>query len=413
MTKGFFCICLLCVLINLSAQENTVPGISGNRYIEGGIDLENAKHVSVELPASPKWIVGHGKDDSSIWHVLLGDGSVYLISISKDGTADAVPAPDTFSFPADTILSLDSRTGDLKLFPPGYYRDNYQSHPVSDRQHRTVATIEKSGDLVITGVEDTFELPVRALTDGRLVLNRDGRFLMLTNPSSRYPHGILGDRTEATGFTVVETDPIPNLVHEYRLSGDDVFETLVPMWADIDSDGKEEIVLTKSNARSGSRLQIYADDGKLIGESDPIGLGFRWRHVIAAGPMGPDGEIEIAVVRTPHIGGILEFYRLYGRKLEIEYLLAGYSTHQIGSRNLDSGPAGDFNRDGRMEIMVPSQDNTRVDCVKRTIQGSEIIFSDELNGRLSTNIAACNVEENIHLALGTDRRRLVIYVEPE
>ncbi|MBT3330248.1 MAG: hypothetical protein HN394_01970, partial [Rhodospirillaceae bacterium] len=45
-----------------------------------------------------------------------------------------------------------------------------------------------------------------------------------------------------------------------------------------------------------------------------------------------DGRVEIALVVTPHIGGILKMYELRGRRLVEEWSRDGFSNHAMGSR---------------------------------------------------------------------------------
>ena len=46
----------------------------------------------------------------------------------------------------------------------------------------------------------------------------------------------------------------------------------------------------------------YDEDGlHVVAESDPTGADFRWLHQISVAPLGPNGEIEIAVVKTLYI----------------------------------------------------------------------------------------------------------------
>ena len=86
----------------------------------------------------------------------------------------------------------------------------------------------------------------------------------------------------------------------------------------------------------------------------------------------------------------------------------GYSTHCIGSRNLDTALAGDFNADGELELLLPRQNFQRLDSLWRTQAGAEIDFSLELGEGLSTNIAAYSFGNGIFLALGTYAGEVIV-----
>ncbi len=86
---------------------------------------------------------------------------------------------------------------------------------------------------------------------------------------------------------------------------------------------------------------------------------------------GPDGEIELAVMFTPHIGGVVEFYRLREGKLDIVVRLPGPTSHVNGSHNLYMALAGDLDGDGRTELLVLSRGLTTLIGVRRIASGTE------------------------------------------
>ena len=52
--------------------------------------------------------------------------------------------------------------------------------------------------------------------------------------------------------------------------------------------------------------------------------------------------MQLVEVLTPHIGGVVRFYEFTGTELSIISQLGGYTSHVIGSRNLDMGSRGRF-----------------------------------------------------------------------
>ena len=79
----------------------------------------------------------------------------------------------------------------------------------------------------------------------------------LTNPTGRYPHGVLGDDIEATALKVELHD---GLVLQADLSVR-VFEDNAPRLSDIDGDGRDEVWTVVSDVLSGARLVSYGVKG--------------------------------------------------------------------------------------------------------------------------------------------------------
>jgi len=130
-------------------------------------------------------------------------------------------------------------------------------------------------------------------------------------------------------------------------------------------------MVTVSDLVGGARVVAYDETGQLVEEGPAVGAGFRWRNQIAVGPFGPDGETELAVVLTPHIGGVVEFYRMRAGKLDIVARFSGPTSHVNGSRNLDMALAGDLDEDGRTELLVLSRGLTKLIGVRSTVSGGE------------------------------------------
>jgi hypothetical protein len=112
-------------------------------------------------------------------------------------------------------------------------------------------------------------------------------------------------------------------------------EGIAPIWTDLTGDGGREIIVTLSDPEGGARLAVYSEAGEQLAVGSAIGRGYRWRHQLVVAPFGPTGDLELADVMTPHIGGIVEFFQLAGDRLKLIAQTSGYSSHVLGSRNLD------------------------------------------------------------------------------
>ena len=82
---------------------------------------------------------------------------------------------------------------------------------------------------------------------------RDIARAWLAEPTTRYDHGILGDKIEAGALVIESRDGKRQTV---RLKDDAVFEDLEPRLADLDGDGHDEIVVVKSYLKRGSSLAV-------------------------------------------------------------------------------------------------------------------------------------------------------------
>lgn len=127
---------------------------------------------------------------------------------------------------------------------------------------------------------------------------------------------------------------------------------------------------------------------------------------------GPDGEIELAVMVTPYIGGVVEFYRMREGRLDVVARLSGPTSHVNGSRNLDMALASDLDGDGRTELLVLSRGLTTLIGVHRTESGAEEAWSVEIGGRVSTNIAAVETASG-GMAIGVGHSNGALRIWPE
>ena len=181
----------------------------------------------------------------------------------------------------------------------------------------------------------------------------------LVAPTDRYAHGVLGDALEAAGLEVALSDGR----RLRRLLETDVFEDLLPRVQDLDGDGRDEIVLVRSNERVGARVSVWGvRDGQLreLARGPVIGRGHRWLNPVGAADFDGDGRTEIAYVQTPHIGGILRIVEYRPGEMVEEYRAAGFSNHRIGQTDLSSlHTIKDYDGDGLPELKIMSTDGRR------------------------------------------------------
>ncbi|WMW21953.1 hypothetical protein RE476_11355 [Methanolobus mangrovi] len=381
----------------------------GNRVVRGNMDLLSADYTDVELSGKPEWVISAASNNGSIWAVVLDDGAVEAFELSNGDIGKVNISPAKIHADSPPILMI--KNDEAFLLAPGLWNESLLSHPVVLSSSGRTVFIETSGDLVFrVNDRESARLEVNALPDARLLLDEDERILLLTGPTEDYKHGVLGDIIEASGITLVETAGTPAITRIITVPEGDVIEGIAPIWTDLDGDGIREIIVTLSNAEDGSRHVVFDDKGNIMASGPTTGNGYRWRHQIAVAPFGPNEEIEIAGVLTPHIEGIVEFYQLNEDELTVMSGLSGYSSHMSGSRDLDMAVAGNFDNDTRFELLVPTQDFRELTILEHNETGIHMQGHLLLDGALNTNIAAVTLANNsVAMGVGTDAGILRIW----
>jgi hypothetical protein len=387
----------------------------GNRLVEGRGQLPSTGYIDVPLDGIPLWVVSIPVEDgitggsTTLWTVVLEGGSVRSFFL-EDGLIRETQPPASLAGPNPPLLHLVDNGPELLRPPTGATE---LAPPAILDELGSWAYTDGNGDLVFmlpSGVESD-RLAVDALPDGRILVDGENQLLLLTRPTKRYGHGVLGDEIEAGAVTLIEIEPEPKVILTIPIPEPLVVEGISPLWADITGDGRREIIVTVSDNKQGAQIVVYDENGLLVASGPAIGQGFRWRHQLAVAPFGPDGEVEIVDVLTPHIGGVVEFYRLDGNELVIVAEARGFTSHVIGSRNLDMGVAGDFDGDGRIELLLPNQARTELSAISRTDYGAEVLWTIPLDGKLSTNLAAVTTNDG-QLIVGAGREDGTLRIWP-
>lgn len=155
-----------------------------------------------------------------------------------------------------------------------------------------------------------------------------------SEPTTRYPHGVLGDKIEhgalVLGYAGVANKIVIRLPHER------VFEDTAPRMVDVDGDGKREVVVVESHKNQGARLSIY-NGGGLIAATPYIGQGNRWLAPVAIADLDGDGLVELAYVDRPHLAKTLRVWRFENGALTQIAALEGLTNHRIGERDIAGG----------------------------------------------------------------------------
>lgn len=392
----------------------TYQDASGNRLVAGSGTFPDVHTADLKLDGVPLWIVGGAVGDSAAWLVALEDGRVLAAQPSAGVDGVSGMAFELAQLPAGAPIAAAFPSMGLPVLLPVGADLSPLSHAVA-LDATTTAYISANGDLVLWRDDaERARVAVNALPDARPVLSASGQIAVYSGATdARYVHGVLGDTLEAATLHIFarESDAL-NPIAQVTLDGQDVFEGVSPLWADLDGDGTQELVTTVSNGDVGAQVRLYSAAGELIASSTPIGLGGRWRHQLAVGAFGINGETQLVDVLTPHIGGMVEFFDLDGARLVVNNAQLGYTSHRIGSFNLDMALAGDFDGDGKPELVLTDQDGGRIVGVVNTLSGVQEAWSLALDGtRLSSNLSAVTLADGrLALAAGTEGGLLRVWL---
>lgn len=237
--------------------------------------------------------------------------------------------------------------------------------------------------------------------------------VQLEGPSRDYPHEALGSAIHASTLVIAERQPasptpeakpVARAVTRVAAGPGAVFEDREPHLVDLDRDGTPEILVVRSYRDRGSALAVVARRGagwQIVAETPPNGEPFQWLNPIAT--LGEPGLF--ALVRRPHLDGLLQVWRFAAERLQLVAEKAGYANHAYGSTAQDLA-ASLPGEGGALRIAVPTLDRRAIAIL--TLAGSALSETARipLPVRALTGLAVLGRGETLHLLVGLEDGRV-------
>lgn len=182
----------------------------------------------------------------------------------------------------------------------------------------------------------------------------------LIAPTTRYLHFVQGSKYEPSGLRVkLSTGQVLSLLLEDHL----VFEDRQPRLADLDDDGRDEIILVLTDVDKGASLAAFSvENGALTlkAKTPFIGRPYRWLNPAGIGDFDGDGRMDVAFVAMPHLVKQLEVWSLEKGRFVRWGQFGNFSNHRNGSRHTGMSAQADFNGDGIIDLVLPAGDRQSI-----------------------------------------------------
>jgi hypothetical protein len=436
--------CLLAAVSSALGWALPYGDWSGNRVATGKGTFPRRQALSIATDVPLRWLVAFPPQGLA---AIDGDGTLWLFEIVRatltvSARYGTVASPDA---PLAAVRIDHDRSGIAVVAPDGrllVWSDGaLRTHDVGSRLSRLTCVVpvmfpgRQSHDLLAVaqdgavvligglaaGPRVVARLDVRALLDGRITLadlDGDGNpeAVVLSDPVGRGSHGILGDDLEAASVTVVGLrSHALELRGRFMLAPPAVFETLVPVLAPLSITPRLTGVLLTRNTpgQHAALVALTWSDGRLapLAEEGATAQNQRWIHVIGSAEVSGGGIPDVIAVAGPHERGVVSAYRRAGATFVRVVSASGYSSHAMGSRNLEQAVIADFDGDGRPEVVLPRL--SRDALVGLQPEGTRFLerWSLELRSPVQSNLVAADVDGDGFLDLAVaDRRALHLYL---
>lgn len=190
----------------------------------------------------------------------------------------------------------------------------------------------------------------------------------LSDPTRSEPHAALGEPVHAAALTISERQPVamtaeptrvPVTTSRVEAGPDAVFEDRLVR--SVPLDGRTSFLVVKSYRERGSALALVGRKAggawSVLAETPPTGTPQNWLNPAAVADFG-DGRPQVALVKSPHLAGILQLWDFGPEGPVLRLEAPGYSNHAFGSPVQDLAAAVDADGDGIPDLAIPTLDRS-------------------------------------------------------
>ncbi len=194
----------------------------------------------------------------------------------------------------------------------------------------------------------------------------------LVDPVDRYDHRVLGagpdwGRLDITVNTCLDCVGLHLSDVIVTLPPTHVFEDIEARVADLDGDGRDEVVVVETDMARGATLAVYDASGKRAA-TRPVGQTHRWLAPAGIGDFDGDGRVEVAYVDRPHLAHELVFLRYDTGTLTEIARATGFTNHRFGQEVISGGAV---RCDGADTLLVANADWTQRMAVR--LQAGQVV----------------------------------------
>jgi len=192
--------------------------------------------------------------------------------------------------------------------------------------------------------------------------------------TTRYAHGVLGDAIEAGALHAKTTE---GKTLSITLETAQVFEDIQPRLADIDGDGRNEIITIRSHNQKGAQIAVYGitketpNSLSLVASTPYIGKAHRWLAPVGIADFDNDGTMDIAYIDRPHLAKILRVWSYRAGSLKQVSQKQGLTNHKIGNNFITGG----VQRCGNQASMITVDSNWER-LIKTSLQQGKLTSED-------------------------------------